>query len=68
MTAKFRVPDIECDGCANSIKKTLGSTPGISGVDVDIDAKTVTVDYDPNVLDEPDMADALDDIGFPVKA
>ncbi|MGC9671282.1 heavy-metal-associated domain-containing protein [Planosporangium sp. 12N6] len=37
------VPTISCGHCANAISSEVGEVPGVTGVDVDIEAKTVTV-------------------------
>ncbi len=66
MTTTYTVPDIECDGCANSIKRALGARPGVQSVDVAVDEKTVTVLYDESVIGAESLAQSLDDIGFPV--
>jgi copper ion binding protein len=39
----FSVPGITCGHCATAIREAVGCVPGVSGVDVDIDAKTVRV-------------------------
>ena len=61
----LKAPDIECDGCANAIKKALGNVPGVSGVDVDIDRKEVTVTRDENTTGAAAILAALDRAGFP---
>ena len=65
MITSYKVPDIECDGCANSIKKALGTRPGVRSVNVAVDDKTVTVEYDESRIDAEGLALSLDDIGFP---
>ncbi|MEV1286157.1 heavy-metal-associated domain-containing protein [Micromonospora sp. NPDC049679] len=37
------VPGISCGHCANAISSEAGEVAGVTGVDVDIEAKTVTV-------------------------
>jgi copper chaperone CopZ len=66
MKAEFTAPDIECDGCAASIRKALAAEPGVQTVDVDVAMKRVAVEYDPAGTDEWKIAAKLDDIGFPV--
>lgn len=66
-TVTFTAPDIECQGCANAIKKALGSDEGVSQIDVDVDAKTVRVVHTPQVTEET-LAAKLDKAGFPVSA
>jgi copper chaperone CopZ len=37
------VPDISCDHCAKAISSEVGEVAGVSAVEVDVAAKTVTV-------------------------
>jgi copper chaperone CopZ len=65
MQAIFVAPDIECDGCAASIRKALGNSAGVEAVAVDVDHKRVTVDYDASKTNDVTIAELLDEIGFP---
>lgn len=58
-------PEIVCGGCASSIKKALGNVEGVSGVDVDVATKRVTVNHDAQVSREK-IVDALDRAGYSV--
>lgn len=62
-TTIVTAPEIVCGGCANSIKKALGSIDGISVVDVDVDSKNITVNHGEKVSREA-IIDALDRAGF----
>lgn len=64
-TTKFIAPDIECDGCANAIRKSVGRLAGVVETDVDVDAKAVTVRHESTVTAEA-LRVALDRAGFPV--
>ena len=66
MQSTFHAPDIECDGCANSIKRALGRIPGIQTVGVDVPTKMVTITHEEQ-LPGADITAALDKAGFPVK-
>lgn len=66
-TTTFSAPDIVCDGCAAAIKKAIGKLPGVSQIEVDIAAKTVTVTHETQVSLET-LAAALDRAGFPIAA
>jgi len=59
------VPAIRCSGCAETIGETLGPIDGVDAVDVDVHAKTVTVNHAPRITRER-LAAALGDAGFPV--
>lgn len=64
--AVLTVPDIVCGGCANSIKNALGKMEGINQIEVDVQKKSVAVEYDKKVSRE-EIETVLDDIGFPVE-
>ena len=64
-TSKFKAPDIECDGCANAIKRALANVSGVASVEVDVAEKVVTVQHD-TALSREAVASALDRAGFPV--
>ena len=64
-TTTLTAPDIQCQGCANSIKKALGTLPGVESVDVNIGDKTVTVRHDEKQASPTAVTAALDKAGFP---
>ena len=43
MTTKFSVPEISCDHCKSTIVNTLSTVDGIELVEVNIEAKDVTL-------------------------
>jgi copper chaperone CopZ len=57
-------PDIVCGGCANAIKNAFGRVEGVSGVEVDVVTKQVSVDHGSAVTRE-DIIKVLGDAGFP---
>ncbi len=58
--------EIECEGCANSIKRTLGKLSGVSTVEVEVDTKTIRVAYDSAQTSEEVLKGRLEAAGFPV--
>lgn len=66
--AAVSAPNIECDGCANAIKKALRAVPGVADVAVDVAAKIVTVTHDPQTAPRETINRRLDldKAGFPV--
>ncbi len=42
-TATYSVPTIHCEHCAASLREEISEVPGVESVEVDLDAKTVTV-------------------------
>ena len=67
MTAALNVrcPDIECEGCANAIKRSLGAVDGVQSVEVGVEGKNVTVCYDPARATDQALRERLAQAGFP---
>jgi copper chaperone CopZ len=61
------VPAIHCEGCANSIKRSLGKMPGVEQADIDIASKMVSVLYEPSQVTEEAIRTRLEAAGFPVQ-
>ena len=57
----YRVPGISCSHCAAAIRGEVGAVPGVSEVEVDIDAKSVTVTG--ASLDPAAVVAAIDEAG-----
>ncbi len=61
----YNVPEIHCDHCVKSINRELGQIDGVSDIQVDLKAKTVTVELTQAVTDER-IAEGLYEAGFDV--
>lgn len=59
-------PDIECEGCANAIRRVVGGLAGVLEVRVDVPARTVSVSHEAEVSRETIVA-ALEQAGFPAR-
>jgi copper ion binding protein len=58
----FRVTGMSCDHCRHAIEEEVGRVAGVTGVEVDLAAKTVTVrGHDP---DEHALRAAIDEAGY----
>ena len=64
METLFTAPDISCEACDRIITKALGAVSGVSGVSVDVAAKTVRVTHDGAVAHDT-LAKTLKDAGYP---
>ncbi|HBF37084.1 MAG TPA: copper resistance protein CopZ [Firmicutes bacterium] len=64
---KLNVEGMSCEHCVKSIKKAVGDLAGVNSVEVDLKAKTVTIDYDAQSVDIPMIKDAIADQGYEVK-
>ena len=46
--AVIKVDGMSCEHCVKAITKSVGALPGVAAVAVDLNAKMVTVDHDPD--------------------
>ena len=60
------IPNISCGHCVMSIQNELNELEGVSGVDGDINGKTVTVSWDEPASLERIKA-VLDEINYPAQ-
>jgi Cu+-exporting ATPase len=60
-------PDISCEGCANSIKRTLGKLEGVQGVEVTVAEKRVLVRYNADAVNAEQVQSRLEQAGFPAQ-
>ncbi len=60
------VPNISCHHCAHTIKMELGDTNGVKTIEVDIDSKLVTVQYEAPASEEA-IRKLLTDINYPAE-
>ena len=63
-TLTYSVPGVSCEHCRAAITNEVAPLPGVASVDVDLDAKTVTVAGD--ALDEAAILAAIDEAGYEV--
>jgi copper chaperone len=60
----YSVPDVSCSHCQAAITSEVEAVNGVSAVDVDLDAKRVTVTG--AALDDVAIRAAIDEAGFDV--
>jgi copper chaperone len=60
----YDVPDISCDHCKHAIESEVSQVRGVESVEVDVQARTVTVSGEP--LDEAAIIGAIDEAGYEV--
>lgn len=63
-TITYTVPGVSCEHCRSAIEHEVAPLPGVSAVDVDLDAKTVTVTGEE--LDARAVVAAIDAAGYDV--
>ena len=59
-------PDISCEHCQHAIEGAVGKLEGVSKVKVDIRAKAVHIDYDPEIVTLAKIEEVLDETGYTV--
>lgn len=65
-TIELNVPTVHCPSCKLNIEETLEELPGVDDSDVDIDAKRVTVSFDPVIVTPSAIGAAVEEAGYPV--
>ena len=61
MAKKYRVLGMTCEGCANSLTKALNAAAPDAIIDVDLDAKEVSVE---GIPEDAAVQQAVEDAGF----
>ena len=67
VTTQLTAPDISCEHCVATVKKTVRQFPGVQSVEADAETKIITLTYDPEQVDLAKVAEALDEEGYPVR-
>jgi copper chaperone len=63
----MKAPDISCEHCVATVKKTAGQFPGVHSVEADAETKIITLTYDPGQADLPKIEEALAEEGYPIE-
>lgn len=62
----LNVNGMSCSHCVNAVKKAVGALDGVSQVDIDLEGKTVTVDYNASKVTLDNIKFEIDDQGYEV--
>jgi len=65
---ELNVEGMTCGGCVNSIQNALSARDGVASATADLDAKRVTIEFDPAVIQQAGLVEAIEDAGFEVAA
>lgn len=60
------VEGMSCSHCVNAVKNAVAALNGVSEVEVDLEGKTVTVDYDAEQVSLESIKEAIEDEGYDV--
>ena len=67
-SVELKVEGMTCGGCVKSIQNALQSHEGVGSASANLDAKLVTVEFDPSVIQRDGIVQAIEDAGFDVAA
>jgi copper chaperone len=62
----LNVEGMSCSHCVNAVTKAVTALPGVSGVNVSLEGKTVTVDYDADQVSLDAIKEAIEEEGYDV--
>ena len=62
----LNVEGMACEHCSSAVKTAVGALAGIASVDVNLSAKSVTVEYDDTQITIDKIAEAIEDHGYDV--
>ena len=65
-TVTVKAPDISCGNCVAHVEKDISALAGVSSVKAEVDSKLVTITYDETRLSREQIAEAMDEAGYPV--
>ena len=65
MTITLKVPGMKCQHCEAAVKGALTELEGVKSANVDLSAKTVTIEYEN--LEVAALKEAIEDVGFDVE-
>lgn len=64
-TETFNIEQMTCAACPITVKKAMSEVSGVSSVDVDFQAKTAKVMFDPKRTNSKAIASASTNAGYP---
>ena len=65
--ATLTAPDISCSHCVATIQKAVGGLAGVSKVVANEQTKQVQVEFNPQRVSLAQIAETMDDEGYPVQ-
>lgn len=63
----IHVEGMTCTHCKMSVEKALKTLDGVQGAAVNLEAKTVAIDFDPAVVSAENLKKTISNIGYEVK-
>ncbi len=63
----IKVMGMTCEHCAQTVKKAVNDAGGVSQVDVDLEKKEVSVDFDENTTQLKTIVEKIVAVGYEVE-
>lgn len=63
----LEVEGMSCSHCENAVNKAVGALDGVDRVAVDLQGKTVTIEYDPGKVTVETIKETIANQGYDVK-
>ncbi len=60
----YRVLGMGCEACVKRVEKAVSSVEGVSSVQVDLAAQTLTTEYDESKIDYSQLKNAVEEAGY----
>lgn len=60
------IDGMRCGHCKNAVEKAVRGLPGVMAAEVNLEAKTLTINYDPNKSTLSEIQIAIDTAGYEV--
>jgi len=64
----YSVPAVSCGHCKMAVERAVGAMSGVNSVQVDVDNKSVDIDFDEAIVQEDAILATLKEEGYPVAA
>ncbi len=62
--SRYRVTGMGCEACVKRVEKAVSALDGVRRASVDLNAETLTVDYDESKLSFDTLTNAVDEAGY----
>jgi copper chaperone len=62
----LNVPAVSCMHCKAAIEGAVRDIEGVASVNVEVAEKTVSLEYDPDLVDLEDVKNTIEEEGYPV--
>ncbi|MHA1556786.1 MAG: heavy metal translocating P-type ATPase [Candidatus Heimdallarchaeota archaeon] len=66
-TVKIGVTGMTCAACSSAVERSLGKTEGVDNAIVSLATNDASISYDPNIVSEADLIEAIEGIGYGVR-